>query len=311
MAAPNGAVAADFVPSSASLGFSVCAWHEAAEAWAVGRTLAIDLEPPRYLRAALLAVLWGACLGATGFVCGYFGNGVLAADPGTVAPLLGFFVTGPYAAAVGVAIGGVLGASSKKPGYLLVVFFFSLLLTAVTSLVLASPGYGPEAQLVEGHVERCISVSSLIPSRTRHWQSEADRVTREKLVDVRRDWQQSVPAMVGSRPGVVLELNTQHVAWYEERAWRGGRVDRRIRRFQRQARHELVFFDAADANCQGKVASLRRVSTFCLGFEPSDGYPPTGLPEFLGIWVAHEVPESIASGSKERLSSWITRTCKR
>jgi hypothetical protein len=54
-------------------------------------------------------IVWAGVLGFFGFICGFFGAGLLLADMGSAAPLLGIIVVGPIA-----LLGVLLGALSAS-----------------------------------------------------------------------------------------------------------------------------------------------------------------------------------------------------
>jgi hypothetical protein len=265
---------------------------------------------PRYARAAILAVAWGVSLGFVGFACGYFGNGLLAASPGSVAPVVGILFTGPIAVAVGMIVGAACGASPLAGRHLVAIFILLLSGTLILSLTSVSPGYEPEAEIIEARVVKCVPVESLIPTRTAYWRSEAARVTRERLVDVSSDWEKSVVRMVSSRPGIVVTLQAGRRSWFTRRRWSWGRTDRRIENSERQQGSDRAFADGTGSDCPNALKLLQQSSNFCMCFEHSERFPPSGLPEFLGLWVAHPIPPNLMTAPKnQELFTWIERTC--
>jgi hypothetical protein len=243
-------------------------------------------------------------MGIVGLVCGFFGSFWLAADPGNAAPLIGIFITGPLGVAVGLAVGAAVGLAKLRISAALSVFGLAALCIAASALAITSPEYVPHSRLVEATVKSCAPVSKLLMDRTAHWRSETQRVADQHLETVRPSWQEEVPLMVEYRPGVVLTLNIQRKAWYEERAWRWGRRDRRISSWEPQTESERVFADASLSTCDVDFLSVS--SRYLLCYERWDDFPPTELPGYLGLWVIHEVP---LAKSDQELLEWASHEC--
>lgn len=264
----------------------------------------------RTQRALFVGVFWALSIGAIGFICGYFGNGLLAADPGTAGPL-NFFLTTPPSIAIGGGLGALAG-SSRMTGWQLTLLFLGLALsTAVVCLAVTAPEFRPEGNVVEAEVLSCTSASTLIPDRVSHWESEAARVTREGVADVRANWRTSVPEMLRSRPGVVLTIRVIKSAWVKERIWRTGRKDRKLSAWRPANYRQDAFVSDPAASCtSAPVLAATRSRLFLLCWEPSEAYPPSSLPEFLGIFILR--PHLGAKQpSTEDLVRWATAECNR
>lgn len=258
--------------------------------------------------------LWALSSGAVGLFCGYSGNLIQAQYPGSVAPLVGMFFTGPLAAAIGAGIAFVLNrtrASVALNGLLLIGW---LLLVAKLSWKLTEPGFEPAAELVEAQIVGCTELPRVLPEQLLHWRAEAERVSKMPGPDrVRADWERHLPAMLSARRGVLLTIERARAAWLRERAWSNGRVDRDLEKVVDSRRQERVFLNFEDGKCQAQLMKLAGPYLFC--FEHSGEFPPTRLPEYLGVWVMRPVPAAIAAdlkrGSKEALLKWFSEKCPR
>jgi hypothetical protein len=253
-----------------------------------------------------LALVWGAVLGAAGLFVGYSGNFFLAANPGSAAPLVGLVVTGPLACAIGLGFGAICGFGGATTRQILAIGIGLTVVVIAGSLALTVPEFVPRAHLVKGSVERCVAAATLVPARTQHWQSEVRRVTSEETVEVPDGWEATVPAMVQLRPAVVVTLRKREAAWIRERKWRNGTTNTRIDRWNVEQGAESVLLDESD--CSRAQSKRESQQLFCLCYEESDRFPPSELPEYLGIWVLHPVPANV-SGSEPDLLRWVYATC--
>ncbi|MEW6743962.1 MAG: hypothetical protein AB1486_14520 [Planctomycetota bacterium] len=257
---------------------------------------------PRAQRVAACAIGGGAAAGVAGLICGYFGTFLLAAEPSNVAPVIGILITGPLGLALGAVVGALLGLTRCPT--IVVVPILALVAggTAALALVATRPTFEPAAELVEGTIVSCNPVTELLAQRLEHWRSEAQRVTVAGFANVRPGWEEDVPAMAAARPGVVLTIHRRHGAWFEERAWGWGTRDRRLGPWVADARTEQVFLPTSIDPSTFVPDGLE--SRFLLVWERSDDYPPTVLPEFLGLHVIREVPPAL---SDEELLEWAFR----
>jgi hypothetical protein len=258
----------------------------------------------RPFRPALLAIVFGAGLGVAGFTAGFLGNSLLAQDPGTVAPLVGIFFTGPLELLLGVVCGAMFGFSTASVRTVVLSFFACVMVTVVASLALSAPEFKPEARIADVEVTRCEPVASLVPSRTAHWQQEAARVSREGILNISPAWELRIAPMVASRPGVVLTCRTRRVRWIEQRIWRGGYTQTRATSWKEDPQVEQFFSDDP-SECK---VQAKHEKTYLLCYERSASFPPTTLPEYLGLWVAHPIASS-TDLSRHDLLAHITGLC--
>ena len=265
---------------------------------------------PSSTRVLLLAICGALLLGSIGFFCGYAGNFLLAADPGTAAPLNAFLTT-PLSIMAGAAAGALCGASSMTRIRVALTFLALALITAVLSLAVTAPEYRPEGNIVEAEVGTCTPVSALTPARIAYWKSEVERVTRDRIVEVPADWANGIPDMIASHPGVVLKMHIRRSTWVEERVWRSGRKNRRLRGWERQVSEEDAFFPADAGACSSpQVLAARRSKYFLLCWERSDKYPPDVLSEFLGVSRLYPYSDQ-HSLSRGDLVAWSGAVCPR
>jgi len=256
---------------------------------------------PSSARAVPLGLLWGFIAGVVGLVFGYGGNFWQAADPGSVAPLTGIFMTGPIGAIAGFLYGVVCGARSVSSKLTLIGGALLTLVVGVATLLITAPEYQPQVRIVEASVTTCTPVTSVLSSRTEYWRSEVQRVTREHIVDVPADWERDVPLMVQRRPGAVVTMDVKKTSWIEQRRWKSGRVDTRLKERDYPPDTERIFMD--NLACGAPLPKSRQ---WCVCSVRSNRYPPSDLAEYLELWVAYPVPENLTGPS---LLAWATRKC--
>jgi hypothetical protein len=258
-----------------------------------------------YAKTVILAVTFALSLGLAGLAAGYFGNAVLAANPGNMAPVLGILVTGPRAAAAGALLGLLCGVAGVRRSAILATFAIALAVTVLLSMAVVAPGFQPEARIVKAKITACAPAESLVRTRISYWRAESARVTRERLVDVRPDWEASVSQMLKARPGVLLFLAPEQSRWVSRRRWSWGRTNWRLERVTNDMQAESTFMDASD--CQQTGIAPDAPANLCMCWEASEGFPPSGLPEFLGKWVVHRIPANLETSPD--LFGWVQRTC--
>jgi len=248
-----------------------------------------------------LGLAWAFIVSVFGFLCGYGGTFWQAADPGGVAPLTGIFITGPLGAVVGFLYGVFCGVRSFNPKLMLIGGVVLTLGVALLGLFLTAPEYLPQAKIIEASVTACTPVTSVLSARTEYWRSEAQRVTREHIVDVPADWERDIPLMIQRRPGAVVTMDVRKTSWIEQRRWASGRVDTRLNQENYPPDTERMFID--NLACGAPLPKSRQ---WCVCPARSKLYPPSELPEYLDVWVAYPVPENLTGAS---LFAWARRKC--
>src|SRR5436190_24230523 len=173
----------------------------------------------RYVTALLLGLVWGITCGTVGFVCGYFGNSWFAEDPGTAGPLIGIFLTGPAAMLVGAFYGATFAFTSFKLKTHIAAGVLLVAVVGAVSLILTFPTYQPQVQIVEGSLGSCAPSVLGVTARTDYWRKESARVSHEGLAAIRGNWESTVTRMIEERPGTVVNIHVERVAWLESKSW--------------------------------------------------------------------------------------------
>lgn len=232
---------------------------------------------------------WSVVLGSVGLLCGYFGPLQLLAEPGSAAPLLGIFVTGP----LGFVLGGLLGWLSvalhwnTKQNVLL--FAFAVIAGASSSLFLAVSDYKASGRLADGEIVGCEKVDQLLAAKTKEW---SEIVAKAKYANVRRNWKEEIPSMVSAQPGAVLSLRIYRETSAREQRWRWGETSRKVDDWKSTDKVVQVFGPVSGTTslspCEQFVVGERRF--FRLVWEKSNDTPPSRVTAFLGLYVLQDVP---------------------
>jgi hypothetical protein len=230
--------------------------------------------------------LWALALGGVGFACGFFGPIVLVPEANQ-GPLLGIFITGPGGALFGLVAGFVarllpLSALQrwKTLGALCVAF-------AVGILFFCLPGPELRARLVDAEIRGCESPVATAAAATKEWEQRIAKVTWSPP---RKNWQQDVARMLRDDPGVVLELQVvQSRDVYENRKpWNRGTLV--AKDWQPSGETQKFFARDAGAACDAYLGSERK--TYLPGSVGTNAWPPDLLPNYLGLQVLGDVPET-------------------
>jgi hypothetical protein len=240
----------------------------------------------------LPSLFYALILGLVGFICGFFGNALLADEPSNIAPVVGIIETGPIGFIFGIILGITLRVLRLK--YLII----SAILVAVISLARVSPGYKPVAELIEGRVVSCEPDNTLVSQRLSYWRSEVERVTRDKIINPRDNWEATVEPMVNARPGMIISIERKRGAWIVARTWRWGQRDRKQAEWVSSRRIEKYFIDQAVV----KGLDMTHEIQFLGKYEKADGNPPPCLPEYLGLPVIRPVPPNL---NGDKLKDWV------
>ncbi len=233
--------------------------------------------------------IWAIVLGFFGFICGFFGAGLLLADMGSAAPLLGIIVVGPIAF-LGVMLGGLSALLRLSTRQNLV--FLSIAVTTVTvgTLYLAVSEYKSTIWLVDAEIVNCEHVDQLLASKTKMWSEVVVRPTQ--IGSARPNWQREIPDMLRTQPGVVLMMRIYQAAWVREQQWRWGGISQRADDWQSVNETKQVFAPMADpvprSPCERFVVGERRF--FAVAWEKSNSTPPEKLSRFLWLGVIQQVP---------------------
>jgi hypothetical protein len=231
--------------------------------------------------------IWAVVLGFFGFICGFFGAGLLLADMGSAAPLLGIVVVGPIAF-LGVLLGelsALLRLSTRQN-----LVFLAIVMTAVSvgTLYLAVSEYDQTIRLVEAEIVNCEKVDQLLTSQAKMWSG----VVARPHTNARPNWEQEIPDMLRAQPGVVLTMRIYQEAWVREQRWRWGGVSQRVDDWKSVNETKQVFAAIADpvphSPCERFTIGERRFSA--VAWEKSNNTPPEKLSRFLWLGVIQQVP---------------------
>lgn len=231
--------------------------------------------------------IWAIVLGFFGLICGFFGAGLLLADMGSAAPLLGIIVVGPIAF-LGVLLGGLSALLRLSTRQNLV--FLSIAVTTVTvgTLYLAVSEYKRTIWLVDAEIVGCEQVAQLLASKTKMWSEVAAR----PIANARPNWEQEIPEMLRAQPGAVLTMRIYQAAWVREQRWSWGGISQRADDWRSVSETKQVFAAIADpvprSPCERFVVGERGFSA--VAWEKSNSTPPEKLSRFLWLGVIQRVP---------------------
>jgi hypothetical protein len=243
-------------------------------------------------------VVGAAVMGIVGFVCGYRGPFWIQADPGYQAPLLGIFFTGPIGIAIGVPLGCFI--SSRRFGSVgkTLLLLGAASIWGIAILAAIASDYSKEGRLVEVNVLECGSLLPLVAEKMPYWRAETDRLLASGERNVRKDWEGELGGMLSAWPGVALKVQIVRQAWIKERRWKGGRILRTVGGWRRVDSIETVFAPEPNSECNRFEKGAG--GYFYLDWEVSAGIPPSGLPDFLRLWVLRPVPEEFVDDLPKR-----------
>src|SRR5262245_11616543 len=224
---------------------------------------------------------WALALGAVGGAAGFFGPILL--NPGAnQGPMLGLFITGPGGAIAGAILGflfKVLPFGDSVRGQALVL---ACTLLGVGTLWFALPEPAVKAGVVDATIAACRPAGELIPARIAHWE---ERIAAASYAPPRDNWRADTQRMLRETPGVVVELNvTRSNAILEhQRPWDRGELS--AQGWKRIGDTQRYFGGGAcESYPRGKHVMLAPRSSY------SRAWPPSDLPDFLGVQVLEAVP---------------------
>jgi hypothetical protein len=235
----------------------------------------------RLLKYGLWTVIAAIVLGATGFLCGYFGPLMLNPDAND-APLFGIFITGPLGALLGATIGIVAAASSLSRQSFAAILAALALMTAGLILYLSLPEDRLDGFVIDAETVACEGPTSLVDEATARWEkwnSETQwRTPRPR-------WREEISGMIARDRGVVLRMVARR-RWeiYKQRKpWNRGRLVLYPSRKQVSERYFVR------GSCDAYRTGTRDL--YAPQWEASSVTPPDILPTFLGLDVLEPVPE--------------------
>src|SRR5262249_11233258 len=102
-------------------------------------------------RSMTISAVCGLISGTAGFVCGYFGTCLLAANPSNIMPVFGMGF-GPLGLVLGGTVGAVGGFIQARRSVMMCAMVLVTLCTSALALAFTAPGYVPVTELVEARV---------------------------------------------------------------------------------------------------------------------------------------------------------------
>ena len=241
-------------------------------------------------KSSARANTWAIVLGLVGFICGYSGQTLLLKNGDSLGPLLGFF-TGPIGLFVGVLLGMLSTRYQLSTGKNLLYLAIAAVAGSVGTLYLTVAEYKPIVQLIDAEIVGCEKVDKLLASRIKHW-SEVFATQYQYGVTARPNWEQDIPDMVRTQPGVVLTVRIYQEAWVREQRWSWGSVSQRVDDWKNVNETKQVFAAIADpvphSPCESFTIGERRFSEAAM--ENWNSRPPEKLSGFLWIRVLQQVP---------------------
>jgi len=224
---------------------------------------------------------WALSLGVVGGAAGFFGPMLLNPDANQ-GPMLGLFITGPGGAIAGAILGflfKLLPLGDSLRGQALVLACTAL---GLGTLWFALPEPAVRARIVDATIATCRPAGELIPARIAHWE---ERIAAASYAQPRDDWRGDTQRMLRERPGVVVELNVARSNAILEhlRPWDRGQLS--AQGWKRIDDTQRYFGGGACASYPtGKHVLLTPRDSY------SRAWPPSDLPDFLGVQVLEAVP---------------------
>ncbi len=181
-------------------------------------------DRPSILGYGLIAAV---CVGATGFVAGFF-LPLLLSPEANQGPLLGIFVTGPGGALLGFAVGFTAGLLRFDRKRLFAATGAVAVAVAIVTLIHSFPEPADLGTVVEARVVRCEPAGRLVPAAVAEWKRQ---IAAGWVRSLRRGWEADVPALLERDPGVVLILRIERQVRVKEnrKPWNRGKMTRRVK----------------------------------------------------------------------------------
>src|SRR5689334_15077008 len=164
-----------------------------------------DIEPSNYSmisRVFASSGSWALVLGATGFICGFFGPMLLSPDANQE-PMLGLFITGPGGAIVGAVLGFIVRAVRLPTSVARKALVAVAGAYALTCLYFSTPEPAFYATVLDAEIVSCAPPATMKDQAFEEWEQRIERVTG---APPRAGWKEDFERMVAADPGVVLEL---------------------------------------------------------------------------------------------------------
>lgn len=233
---------------------------------------------------------WSAVLGATGFVCGFFGPMLLNpwANQG---PLAGLLITGPGGALLGAVLGAIVAAVRPRPGVARALLASAAAVGGLAILVTALPEPEHTALLLDAKLRAC---APAISWRDRAFATWDRRLAINSWATPPPAWRETFERAAASGSVLTLDVSRHRDLGRGRRPWNRGVLEAtpwtagQARRMQRP---EHVYMDGNCAHFGEGAAGVYVAHS--VGPE-RDSYPPADPARFLDMLTLEAVPADYA-----------------
>jgi len=231
---------------------------------------------------------WTLALGATGFVCGFFGPMIFAPDANQ-GPLLGIFITGPGGALLGLILGLIVRALQLSERLAAKALAAVAAVYALTCLYFSQPEPQFYATTLDAQIWSCAAPASLKDKAFEEWEERIQRVTWSPP---RANWKEDFPRMLEADPGVVLELKVSGARrlYANRKPWNRGTFF--ARKVATAEVPDKFFARYAGSSCDAYRSGTQ--VTFLATGETSRLWPAERLTVFLGLQIVEPLPQRFA-----------------
>ncbi len=216
-------------------------------------------------------------------MAGFFGPILLNPDANQ-GPLLGLFITGPGGAIGGLILGALLRVLPIPNPLKWRTLFVGAALFAIVTLYFCLPEPQLRGTAIEAHMVECTPSERAIDAAVEHWETRIASVT---WAPPRADWKQEIPRMLREEPGVVvrMQLERENRIYELRRPWNRGRLTASGWRRSTDLRE---YFARTSCDDPALTATHEYLPT---GTGSSE-WPPSDLPNLLGVQVLEAVPDN-------------------
>jgi len=230
-------------------------------------------------------LLWALALGVAGFAAGFFGPIVLVPEANQ-GPLLGIFITGPGGALMGLVLGTLLRLAPVTPRRRWQALLISAGLLIGGTLLYCLPEPRPSGSIVDVHTLACSAPTSMFAPALQRWN---DAVAAAPWAEPPAQWREMAQHRISADNGVVLTMQVRRERpLYELRKpWNRGDVT--ASPWQDAGETRRYYLPAA--SCDAFTASGHQPALqYPRAAEGDAQWPPTSVPNFLGLLVLQPVP---------------------
>lgn len=231
---------------------------------------------------------WALALGTVGGAAGFLGPMFLDPDANQ-GPLLGILITGPGGAIAGAALGFLFRILPFSDQLRTQALMLCCTVLGVGTLWVALPEPAVSGRVIDATITHCRPAGDLLPASIAQWE---ERIAKVSYTAPRDNWRDDTKRMLRETPGVVVELDVarSNTILEHRRPWDRGRLS--ARGWKRIDDTQRYFGGGTcDSYPRGKHVLLMPTSAGPPrpGPEPHS-WPPTDLPDFLGVQVLRAVP---------------------